>query len=128
MTKFGQVNSASDYSGDVITYNASGIVPITKRWIGLITPNTGNGYVVDVSSASFNNILNVQAITIKNTSAATAVPKISLKNFSNTQVVLNIIEGNSSLVTILGFNVLQGVSESFANVTGLTIYLLVEGN
>lgn len=109
-------------------FNGSGQISITKRWMGVITPNTGNGYSVDISSAGFSNVMSVNAIAAKNTATTTSVPNISVKSYTTTAVVLNIIEGNSSLVSILGSGVLLGVSTQFANVSGLTVWVIVEGN
>lgn len=112
----------------IYNYNSSGILRVSKQWHGLITPNTGNGYSVDISSAGFTNVINVQAIGVKNTSTATSSPQISIKSVSTTTIVVNITEASANLVTILGSSVLQGPAAIFADTTGLTFYLLVQGN
>lgn len=103
-------------------------IKVTKKAYLTVTPSTGNGHSVDITSCGFSNILSVNAIAVKNTSTATSVPNVAIKSVSTTAIVLNIIEGNSSLVTLLGSGVLLGVATLFANVTGLTIYLTIEGN
>jgi len=54
--------------------------------------------------------------------------KVSIKTKSTTAIVLNIIEGNPTTVNILGSLVSLGVTETFANVTGLTLEVCVQGN
>ncbi len=105
-------------------YNASGVLSVTKRWIETVTPSTGNGYSIDISSAGFTNVLGVSIISIKNTSTPTSVPKVSIKSITSTAVVVNIIEGNATLQ----LGLLLGTSEQFVNTSGLTLMVIVEGN
>lgn len=109
-------------------YGPSGPISITKEWVGTVTPTSASGFVVDISSAGFTNVLGAFPIAIKNTATATSSPQVSVKSFSNTQVVLNFTEATSSLVSVLGFNVLQGVPVQFASLTGLSCQLVVVGN
>lgn len=101
---------------------------ITKKAYLTVSPLTGNGHAVDISGLGFNNIISVHATAIKNTATATSVPNVAIKSISTSSIVLNIVEGNSSLVTLLGSGVLLGVATLFATVTGLTINLTIEGN
>lgn len=98
-----------------------------KVWSDVVTPSTANGYSVDISSASFGTVLYVNAIPIRNTATTTSVPNCAIKSISTTAVVFNIVEGNSSIVSILGSGVLLGVSNQFANTSGLTLYVQVYG-
>lgn len=115
--------TALDAKGGKITYyNAAGAItqPI-KKWVGMVTPSTGNGYSIDISSAGFSSILGIQIIAIKNTAAATNSPNVSIKSISTSTVVVNITEGLASIVLAVGAVI-------FANVTGLTLYVEVTGN
>lgn len=118
----------STFRDSVVYYNSLGpIVQKIRTWVGLLTPSTGNGQAVDISSAGFSTIVSVKALGFKNTATATSVPNVAVKSVSTTSVVLNITEGNANLTVIGIVSVLLGVSTQFANVTGLTVYLEVTG-
>lgn len=109
-------------------FGSSGSIgSMTKRWIGTVSPNTSNGYSIDISSASFSVILNFCVIAIRNTATVTSVPQVAVKSVSTSALVVNIVEGNSTLTNILGVNVPLGLPLVFANVTGLTLQVMVEG-
>ena len=110
-------------------FNAAGPISApTKRWIATVSPSTANGYSIDISSASFSSILNVQIIAIRNTSTVTSSPNVSIKTISTSAIVVNVIEGNPTLINILGSNVPLGLSQVFASTTGLTLQVMVEGS
>lgn len=116
------------FPDSVIFYNAAGRVnQRMKVWSDVVTPSTANGYSVDISSAGFGTVVYVNAIPIRNTSTTTSVPNCAVKSISTTAIVFNIVEGNSSLVTLLGSGVLLGVSNQFANTSGLTLFVQVYG-
>lgn len=108
-------------------YKASGEVSNTviKVWNDIVVPNTGNGYNVDISSAGFTTILSVQAQVVKSTSSATVVPVVSVQSYTTTQVSLNIVQGNTTLVSILGTTV-NGLLFA-TNFSGMEIHLVVVG-
>src|ERR1041384_8450696 len=109
-------------------YNAAGAVnAVVKKWVGIVTPNTASGHTIDISSAGFSTILNVQIIGIRNTAIVTSSPNVSIKSVSTTQVVVNITEGSALTQTIAGITVLLGLPVVFANITGLTLQVMVEG-
>ncbi len=112
----------------VTNYNSSGIISITKRWHGVITPNSTNGYSIDISSAGFTNIINVQIIASRNTGVVSSCPQVSVRTVSTTSITVNITEVNTATINLLGINVLSGLPSIFASITGLTLYVLVEGN
>lgn len=120
---------ATGATGSVAQFNASGsVTAFTKRWTGEVAPSTGNAYSIDISSAGFSTIGNVQIIGIKNTATVTSMPNVSIKTKSTSAIVVNITEGNTATVVILGINVLNGAPTIFANVSGLTLSVMVEGN
>ncbi len=88
---------------------------------------TSSGLSIDISSASFTIILGYQIIAIRNTGTLTSCPNISIKTVSTAAIVVNITEANSSLVSVLGFSVLQGVPVILANASGLSIMAVVWG-
>ncbi len=99
----------------------------TKKWIDVVTPNTGNGYSVDISSAGFSAILSYQVIAIRNTGTVSSVPNVAIKTVSTTAIVVNIIEQSTNLVTLLGVSVLSGLPTVFASTSGLSLMVIVEG-
>lgn len=103
-------------------------ISITKFASGIVTPNTGNGYSIDISGVGLSSLLGYSIEPIKSTATATSVPKIAIKSSSNTAIVVNVIEGNATTVNILGNLVLLGASETFVNVSGLTLNVTVWGN
>lgn len=99
----------------------------SKIWMDTVAVTSASGFSVDISSAGFSTILGYQVVAIKNTATVTSCPNVSVKSISTSAIVLNFVEFNSSLVSVLGFNVLQGVPVLFANTTGLSVQLIVWG-
>lgn len=110
----------------ITVYNASGTTTETKRLIATYTPSTASGATLDISAAGFTSILGIQAICIFNTSTGNNCPNVSIKSYTNSVVTINIVQGASTAVSILGINVLGLVFP--ASVTGITVSLTVEGN
>lgn len=109
-------------------FNASGELLDTtaKVWAAIVTPTTGNQFTVDISAAGFSTIISVQAQIIKATTSAASVPVVSVDSYSTTQVKLNIVQSNATLVSILGTTV-NGLlfATSFS---GMEIHLFVVGS
>lgn len=115
-------------------YNQSGTVSITKTMTFTISPSTASGYSIDISAAGFSTV-NAYAITaVRNTASAGASPNVSVKTVSNTAIVVNIVEANTTtqnvLINLLGgvTTVLNGTPMVFANTTGLSLSVVVYGN
>lgn len=103
-------------------YGSSGLLAITpKMWTGVITPTTANGQTIDISSAGFSAVIDVQATAANNTATLTSVPFISVKSYTTTTVTLNIAQSNSGLVGILSGLVFA------TSLTGVTVQVLVIG-
>lgn len=100
---------------------------ITKVFTDTLTPNTSNGYSIDISPAGFTGISSVNVVAQRNTSTATSVPNVGIKSYTTSAVVVNITEGNASLINILGSNVLLGPSTSFATIPGVILQVQVLG-
>lgn len=110
-------------------YNRSGLVsPITKIYNDTFNVNSASGSSVDITPAGFASIKSCNAVAIRNTATSTSCPNVAIKTMSTSAIVLNITEGNSSLVNVLGNNVLLGPSTAFANTSGLLVAVTVFGN
>lgn len=95
------------YRNRIAIYNTSGLLSNRIRFFAdTLTPTTGNGQTVNISAAGFTRVLSVQAQIHTSTTTANDVPIVAVKDFSNTQVTLNIVQGNTTAVSILGVNVL----------------------
>lgn len=113
----------------VMFFNKSGqMIKIARIYTDTLTPNTGNGYVIDYTTAGFTSVSSVNVLAQRNTATATSVPNVAVKSFNNTQAVVNIIEGNGTLVTVLGLSVLSGASTQFADPAGLKLHVQILGN
>lgn len=109
-------------------YGTSGTKTVTKIWSDVITPSTGDGAVISISSAGFTNIISVTAVGAKNTGTVTSSPNVSIKSFTTTSVILNITEGSTNIVNLLATSLLSGAPTVFANTSGLTVHITVYGN
>jgi len=97
----------------------------TRIYADTITPTTGNGFSIDISPAGFSSIPRVQITPMRNTNVVTSVPNIAIKSVSTTTIVVNITEGNSATVNILGNIVTLGSPTIFTPTPG-TILLNVQ--
>lgn len=122
----GQTGNVNLILGDSVAfYNSSGkINQKIKVFTQSYTPNTGNGYSMDISAAGFSTILSVQLTSEYNTSNAGNVHNYELKSVSTSAVVVNITTPNA--VTVLGVSVL-GLPTFIGSGTGTTIHLTVIG-
>ncbi len=101
-----------DLSGSAQTVN--------RRAQGVITPSVANSYTLDISSLGFTNIINVQCTAVRNSTTDIEIPYASIKSVSTTQIVINFIEGKAVLPS--------DVTLTFASTSGLSAYILIEGN
>lgn len=109
-------------------YNTAGIIKQNvKVFVAEVTPNTSNGYSIDISAAGFSTILSTSVIAKRNTSTASTSPNVSIKSESTSAIVVNVTEDNPNTIAILGISVLSGLPSVFANVTGLTLKVIVIG-
>lgn len=108
-------------------FNASGelLDSTTKCWVAIVVPTTGNGFTIDISAAGFSSIISVQSQIIKNVSSASTVPIISVQSYSTTEVKLNIVQSNSTVVSLLGTTV-NGLL-FVTDFTGCEVHLFVLG-
>lgn len=103
---------ATDTNNRILLYGASGRISNRMRvWGGIITPSTATNQTIDISSAGFSTLLSVSVDLEYNGGLVwnTIVYR------STTQITCNLYRPNTSLVTILGLNVLQGVPFLTAN-------------
>lgn len=99
-----------------------------KIWRDTITATSSSGMSIDISSAGFTNIGTVNVMALRNTATATDAPQVALKSVSNTAITVNITQASASLVSVLGFSVLQGPAAIFAtNPETIRLYVIVIG-
>lgn len=103
-------------------------VSITKRLVAIVTPTQAIGYALNISGMGFTNIYNAQVIGVKSTTDPNLTPQASISSVSTSSIVMNFVQGNAATVVLLGINVLSGAPFVAASLTGLTAYLLIEGN
>lgn len=115
-------------SNNITFFNQSGAIIVNKVMSFSVTPNTSNGYSISISQAGFTNVMGYSIIAVKNTGAATSSPNVSVKSVSTSAIVVNITEGSTNIVTLLSTSLLSGAPVVFADVTGLTLNVVVFGN
>lgn len=111
-------------------YDQSGLIsqPI-KVFTGTVSPNTSNGYSIDISGAGFSSISSVAVNALLNTGTVASMPLVVVKSVSTSAVVVNILTQNNATVTILGINVLSGAPLQFAaSTSGIVLHVQVIGN
>ena len=111
-------------------YNHAGLLekPV-KVYTDTVSPNTANGYSIDISGAGFSSISSVGVNALLNTGTVASMPLVVIKSFSTTSVVVNILTQNNATVTILGINVLSGAPLQFAaSTSGIVLHVQVIGN
>lgn len=113
-------------------FNTSGEIDNSggrKVWRDILTPTTGNGYVINISSAEFTSISSVNVLALKNTSTTTQIPTVSLKSVTNTAVTVNITQANTVALNAanvaLGLNV--GAMTFADNLNDIRLYVTVTG-
>lgn len=106
---------SSRYVSNKLTYfDADGATAVpTKVWMDNVTPNTGNGFTVDISSAGFTNISSVSITPFKFTTTPADIPRVAIKTITETALVLNIVDSNTA---------------AFATVTNLNLWIEIKGN
>lgn len=124
----GQTGDVNLTLGDSVEfYNSSGRVhQKIKVFTQSYTPNTGNGYSMDISAAGFSTILSVQVSPGLNTSSSGAIQDYEIKSVSTSAVTVNITTPNALNVSLVGLTLL-GVPNFIGSGTGTTIYLTVIG-
>lgn len=118
--------SKPEYNPTVTFYTPSGqIRQPTRVWDGIITPTTGSGQTIDISSAGFSVINSVTVTAANNTATVASMPIVMIKSYTTSQVTINILTSNSTLVSILGANV-AGLTTA-SSVSGMTVHVRVDG-
>lgn len=108
----------------IIYYDNTGVItPPTKKWLKAIVPSTSNGYSIDISSAGFGTIQNIQ-ITAKENVATERGALVSIKSNTTTAVVVNIYRSKTTGVLIGGS--IDGL-EFHGSPGNVTLYLEVTG-
>lgn len=107
-------------------YDNSGLIPQQiKKWHQIVTPNTAEGYSINISSAGFNSILGINATAKLDTIDETLAPIVVIKNYNTTSVTINIIKSKNTVVGALG-GVVDGL-EFVSDLSGIEVFLEVTG-
>ena len=123
----GALNIPTFSGSPVRVYNGSGQVNQSiKIWTDVLTPTTGNGYSVDISSAGFGTVLSVMAISEFSTGTTTTMRNAEIKSYSTSAVVVNIAVPNATVVSLLSLTLL-GVPTFLPSGTGTKLHLTVIG-
>lgn len=100
-----------------------------RVWRDVITPTTGNGQVIDISSAGFAQVTNLSILPLRNTATTTQIPTVSLKSVSNTSISVNIVQANTvnlnAANVALGLNV--GAMQFATELSDIRLYVEVRG-
>lgn len=108
-------------------YNSSGQVNRRiKIWAETITPSTGNGLSVDISSAGFSTILSVHAVSEYTSGTTSTMRNVELKSISTSAIVVNIAQPNATAIALLGLTLL-GVPSYIGSGTGTKLHVVVYG-
>lgn len=117
-------NSAA--RAQVLQYNRSGAIsPQLRVFTDTITPTTGNGFSINISTAGFTRVTSVQVQAESNTTSAASVPLVAIRSYSTSAVVVNIVQSNSTLISLLGINVLG--LQFLQSVSGVRLHVTVFG-
>ena len=110
-------------------YNSTGILNQTiKKWVGIITPTTSSGFSIDISSAGFTTISNIQIQVERNSTVVSDIPIVSIKSRTTSSIVVNLAQTNTATVSIAGINVLSGLPLIFAtNLSNILLHVEVTG-
>lgn len=124
---FFQININSkdryEYNPMIMFFNSTGQIPKPgKIWMQTIPITTGNGQVVDISTAGFSSISTINITGINNTATVTSMPNCIVKSNTLTSLTFNTTVGNSAIVAILNGLVIP------SNTTGMSASIVVIGN
>lgn len=88
-------NANYSYDAPVMMFNKTGQVRRqVKIWSDTVAITTASGQVIDISSAGFTGITNVQIQAESNTASASNAPFMSIKTFTATTVTVNTLQFN----------------------------------
>lgn len=97
---------------------------VTKIWTGRIAV-TASGAVVDYSNAGFSSVSNIQVTTEANTTLVPSIPLASIRNFTNTSAIINLLLSGSTTVVVGGL--VNGLTAA-TGLTGTFVHVTVTGN
>lgn len=121
--------SPESYNPYPKVYNRNGpIIQRMKLYCDTLVPTTSSGQSINISAAGFTSVCNVVVTPMRNTSTIDELPIIALKTISTTAVTVNMIEPNTSIVSILGSGVLLGGAANFySSPTSVTLHVTAMG-
>lgn len=100
-----------------------------KYYDTIITnPSTASGFSISIGHIGFTSSPTVMVMALRSTTDATTAPQASLKSVSTSAIAINITQGNSSTVNVLGSLVLLGAATLFATtLSGVSIHVMAIG-
>lgn len=104
-------------------YNSGGLISNLKAWIGTDTTDANGAWSVDISSASFSNIIAAQVTPQRNSANIGSIPLASIETFSTSLVTGYVVE--SKLTGVLLGGSIEGLE--FAP-SGVLVSIVVWGN
>jgi len=117
------------FDQQTLYYNKSGQIKKQIRvWNDTVSVSAASP-TIDISSAGFSNIIDIQPQIIQNASTLTNFAWCNVKSYTTTSVTLNLAQQNNNTITILGISVLSG--SPIAPPTGFSgtfVSLRVTGN
>jgi|ERR1700749_954443 len=106
------------YDPPTLYFNKSGQIKKQIRiWNDTLAVSTATP-TIDISSAGFTQIVDIQPQVIQNSASLTNFAWCNVKTYTNTSVSLNLAQQNNNTVTILSISVLSG--SPIAAPTGFT--------
>lgn len=94
----------------------------------ITNPSTSSGLSIGIGHVGFTSNPTVMVIGMRNTTDAATAPQASLKSVSTSTIILNVTEGNTSTINILGNIVPLGASTTFAGtLSTLSLHIIAIG-
>lgn len=123
-------NTKKEYNSFPIFYDHNGQCTATyaKIFCDSFPITTASAFAVDLTSAGFSVIRNIQLTVSNNATGIGQMPEVSLKAFTLTGLTANIVVPNTSIISILGSGVLLGgAAIAPTSTTGFTLHVMVIG-
>lgn len=121
--------SKNEYNSYPVYFTHSGQMQgnTVRIYADTVSPTSAT-YSIDISAVGYTGVLSCNVVASNNTSSIGSMPIAVIKTVSPTAIVVNILQSNTSLVSILGLNVLQGAGLQLASsVSGVVLYVNTTG-
>lgn len=113
-------------------FNRSGEIEwgATRIWSDTVYIANGNGASIDITSAGFTSVRNVQCQALRNTADSSLVPNVAVKSVSTSAVVFNVTRPQVNIVAVglIGLSIQVGSPIRFTNASdAVTLCIQVTG-